>query len=114
MPKPTITSVTVTIPAGQSLSDAANLTTGSLAMILSPPDWTPANISFLISSDNVNFRDLYDSMGAEIIRALKPNAAINVDPSLTTAALYLKLLSGPRQNPVPQEADRVFTLVLTA
>ena len=47
--KPGITSVQVTIPAGQYLSDAADLSTGSMVMLMTPLNWTPANISFQIS-----------------------------------------------------------------
>ena len=81
-------------------------------MLLTPLDWTPANISFQVSEDNTTFRDLFDSDGHEIIKAMGPNRAINVDPSFTSGALYVKLMSGPRQNPVVQAADRVFTIVI--
>ena len=110
--KPAVTTTTVTIPAGQALSSSADLTAGNMVMLLTPADWTPANISFLISEDNITFRDLFDSDGHEIVKSMGPNRAINVDPSYTSGALYLKLLSGPRANPVAQEADRVFTIVI--
>ena len=110
--KPGITSIQVTIPAGQYLSDAADLSTGSMVMFMTPLNWTPANISFQISEDNVLWRDLFDSDGHEILKSMGPNRAINVDPSYTSGALWVRLMSGPRQNPVPQDQDAVFTIVI--
>ena len=103
---------TVTIPAGQAVSNAADLTGGSLAMIIAPNDWTPANVSFQVSSDNNYFADLFDDGGGQVLRAMGANRAVLIPPALTQAALYLKLRSGPRENPVLQDADRTFTLVL--
>ena len=110
--KPAITTATVTIPAGQALSNSADLTTGNMVMLLTPTDWTPANISFQISEDNINFRDLYDVSGAEILKSMGTNRAINVDPGFTSGALYVRLRSGPHTNPVIQQADRVFTMII--
>ena len=110
--KPPPLTITITISAGQSLSNPADLTTGSIALIITPPDWNPANVSFQISEDNVTFYDLFDSNGAEIIRAIRPNTAIAFDLSLTQAAPYFKMRSGHRDIPIAQAADRVFTLIL--
>jgi hypothetical protein len=103
---------TVTIPAGQAVSNAADLTAGSLAMIIAPDAWTSANVSLLVSSDNNYFADLFDLDGTEVLRAMGPGRALLIPPALTQGALYLKLRSGPRANPVPQDADRTFTLLL--
>lgn len=111
--KPTVTSVTVTILAGQSVSNAADLTTGSLAMMFTPPDWDAgAHLTFQVSEDNVTYRDLFDRDGNEIVRAMGINRAVNIDTALTNAALWLKLRSGLRDAPIAQSADRVFVLAL--
>jgi hypothetical protein len=110
--KPAITTTTVTIPAGQSVSTSANLTAGNMVMMLTPPDWTPANVGFLVSQDNVTFKDLFDFDGNEIVKSMGASRAISVDPSYTTGSMYVKLRSGPLTNPVPQSADRVFTIVI--
>jgi hypothetical protein len=110
--KPTITSTTVTILAGQSLSSAADLSAGNMVMLLTPPAWTSANISFQVSEDNVTYCDLYDSNGNEILKAMASNRAINVDPSYTSGSLWIKIRSGPGANPVTQAADRIFTIVI--
>jgi|SRR5215469_12098365 len=112
MAKPIPVTVTVTIPAGQSLSNSADLSVGSVSYIMMPPDWTPANMSFQVSNDNINFADLYDVWGVELLRAMGAGRACMVDTSYTQAALYVKLRSGPSVNPVKQAADRTITLVL--
>ena len=106
--------VTVTIPAGQSLSSSANLTNNKVAGILFPSQWTPANMSLQVSDDNVTFYDAYDNQGVEILRAVGPLRAVGLDPSLTETALYARLRSGPSINPVPQEAARDLKLLLVA
>jgi hypothetical protein len=109
---PSVTTKQVTIPAGGYLSSAADLTSGSVYMIITPPAWTPANVGFLASADNLNFYDVFDSFGMEILRAFGPNRAVMVDPTFTQATAYFKLRSGPLANPVIQDADRIFTLVI--
>src|SRR5215475_8895648 len=106
MPKAT---ATVTIAAGTAVSTSADLSSGAiLTTLISPDDWTPANLSFLISADNITFSDLFDALGQEVLKSMGPGRAILVDPSLTQSAFYIKLRSGPRANPVMQAADRVF------
>jgi len=108
----TKTSKTVTIPAGESVSTSADLTGGALAMLIFPTDWTPANVSFQVSADNLAFSDLYDSSGVEVRRNVVPGSAVIIDTSLTQAAMYMRLRSGPASQPKAQAADRVLTLVL--
>jgi hypothetical protein len=104
--------VTITIPAGQAVSGTLDLTNGSMMSISAPADWTPANVSFLLSADNVTFDNLYDGAGVEIIKPMGPGRAIIIDPSLTVGAIYMKIRSGPASNPVLQAADRTFTVVI--
>jgi len=106
------TQATVTIPAGQAVSNSVDLTTGTLSVVISPPGWTPANLSFLISTDNVTFANLFDADGREVIKPIGPGRAVIIDPSLTTGAMYVKFRSGPSANPVTQTADRVFSLII--
>jgi hypothetical protein len=103
---------TATIAAGDSVSTSIDLTAGSLAMILAPPDWTSANLSFQVSDDNEIFYDLIDTRGNEVMRTIDGGCAIVVDPATTQGAMYAKLRSGPRKNPVPQDADRVLNLII--
>jgi hypothetical protein len=107
------TAVTVTIPAGETESNSVDLSTGGLMAILSPLEWTPANVSFLVSADNVSFRNMYDGHGNEVIHPMGANRSTIIDPSLTAGAIYVKIRSGPAQNPIVQADDRIFTLVIS-
>jgi hypothetical protein len=104
--------LTITIPAGQSLSAAGDLTAGALALLIGPPDWTAANISFQVSLDNVTFVDLFDGSGEEVLRTVPANSGTLMATNLTQAAMYIKIRSGSRDAPVLQAADRVFTVAL--
>jgi hypothetical protein len=110
--KATITTVTVTIAAGEALSSAADLSTGDVVMLLMPVDWSPANVSFQISEDNVTYRDLYDASGVEVLRPVGANRALNVDPGYTSGSLWVKVRSGSHVNPVNQAASRDIVLVI--
>lgn len=109
MPK---TFATVTIPAGESVSSAADLTAGGVTMIYVPQDWTPANISFLASYDNVDFRDVVDGDGIEILKPAVAGAAVLADRSQSASALWLKIRSGSSAGPIVQETDSTFRLVI--
>jgi hypothetical protein len=109
MPK---TTASATIPAGEALSSSVDLSSGALAMVFAPSEWSGANVSFQISADGVAWADLFDASGAEVVRPLAAGTAVAVDPSLTTAALHVRIRSGPRAAPVAQEVEQVFTLVL--
>ena len=97
---------TVTIAAGKAVSTPLDLTSAAVTMVIAPAEWTPANITFLVSIDGVNFFDLADAAsGLEISRALQPSTALKIDQSYTRYVNHLKVRSGP------QAADRVLTLV---
>ena len=108
----TMPTATVTIAAGQSLSTTLDLTAGSLAQLLAPDVWSPANVSFQLSADGLAFGDLYDVNGAEVVRAMGASRGVAIDPALTAAALYLKVRSGSSEHPVVQDADRTFVCVM--
>jgi hypothetical protein len=108
MPKLTLH---LTIPAGESLSSSGDLSARSVLLILAPIDWTPANVSFMISDDNISFYNLTDHDGEEVTRAIKPGCAIMVDSAVTQAATYVAVRSGSAESPIEQEADRTLTLI---
>jgi hypothetical protein len=76
MAKPT-TSATATIPAGSALSNAVDLSSGALQMLLCPVSWTPAYITFQVSPDNVTWGDLFDKDGSEVSRNVRPGSGIH-------------------------------------
>jgi hypothetical protein len=100
----------VIILAGESLSSEVDLTVYSVAMLIVSTAWSPANMTFLVSMDGVDYYDLFDASGTEVLRAIKPGTAILIDPAVTTAANYMRVRSGPRDNPVPQRSDVVIRL----
>src|SRR6478609_5298399 len=50
-----------TIAAGESLSDGADCTGGSIVRVTIPQEYTPANLTFQASSDGSFYNDLYDA-----------------------------------------------------
>jgi hypothetical protein len=110
-PKPTV-AVAATIPAGQSLSDVINITTGSINMVIMPPAWTGAYLTLQVSIDNVIWGDVWEGT-SEVIRQVFPGSAFALHPDLTQFALYVRFRSGTRDKPVPQEEDRVFQLAIS-
>lgn len=111
------TGFTVTIPSGQSLSSAVDLTDWILTRIDMPAAWTSAALTFQVSSDGVNFRDYYDSDGNELsIGSTVATASRAIVPGFGgslywwAGVRYLKLRSGTSAAPVNQAADRTIGL----
>ena len=49
-----------------------------------------------------------DVTGAEIVRTIEANSCVMVDPAVTAGALFLKIRSGLRSNPVAGGGSRVY------
>jgi hypothetical protein len=96
-----LTDGTVTIAAGESLSNALDCTKASVVSVLMPANWTPAVLSFQMSTDNVNFYDVYDATGIQVVRQIGAGTGVPVLPWSDTAN-YIKVRSGTRSAPVPQ------------
>jgi hypothetical protein len=108
MPRTIITS---TIPAGQSLSSAIDLSSGSAIFLHVPAEWTPAVLSFLVSPDNILWGDLVDQSSYEITIQIVPGTVMRSD-WIPAASGWLKFRSGSRHRPVSQSAARLFTLTI--
>jgi hypothetical protein len=105
--------LTATIPAGQSLSNAVDLSSGKLMRIRMPDQWTPANITFQMApSDTANlFRDIWD-MTRQVMLEVRPDCVVLIPENTATLCEgFLKIRSGISGVPVAQAADRVFELV---
>jgi hypothetical protein len=101
--------VNVTIDAGEQLSSAADLSSSTLSMILVPQQWTAANLSFLISGDNVDFYDLIDDQTQRAVHtAAPPGCAM---PVTGIGGTFVKLRSGLPEHPINQSDVRVVTLL---
>jgi hypothetical protein len=105
----------MTIPAGQSLSNAVDLGAGILLRIRMPMQWTPANISFQMAVVDApeNYRDVW-SLNGEVIIAVPPNKNVALVGDIVSWAKegFLKIRSGTSDNPIPQQAARMFELVV--
>lgn len=107
-----ITSVSVTIFSGQSLSSTVKLNGAALLGIEMPAAWTAANLTFQHSIDGTNFFDMYTPANVEVqvvVSTTQRNVAL---PTATwQSIIYLKVRSGTSGTPVNQAADRVLKLV---
>lgn len=102
-----------TIAAGQSLSDGVDLSAGRIVRITTPADWSPANMTFKVSSDGTFFNDLYDSSGREVVIPCGPARGIVIDhPAFVESVAHLQIRSGSSAHPVAQAEDRVFAVAI--
>ncbi len=102
------------IAAGQSLSSGVDCTGASILRITMPAVWTPANLSFQISTDGVFYNDLFRGDGTEIIVPVVPGTAVVLAQlkDYLEAIGYLKVRSGSRGWPIIQPAQRDFAIAV--
>ena len=105
---------TGTITAGQSLSSPIDCRSGAPLLLFMPPQWTPARMSYQLSSDNVNFYDLYDRNAREIAVNVRAGTVVRLNPEWTESALgcWLKIRSGSSDMATIQAANRSFTMLI--
>lgn len=113
------TLVTVTIPAGQSLSNGGDISAKALWRVRMPPAWTtpPGGkpvISFQISTDNIAWMDLCKPDGTEMTAQVIPGGTVPVTTDLGEGVVstYIKVRSGLRDAPYVQSAARDFVFVI--
>jgi hypothetical protein len=100
-----------TINAGESLSSVIDCGTGSPAFIHMPDEWTPSRMSFQVSPDGANFKNLFDSNAREIAFNVRAGSSMALETGWTPI-LYLKVRSGTCDLPVPQEAERQISITI--
>src|SRR5215471_16661031 len=103
-----------TILKGESLSDALDCSDGDVVRLTMPADWTDADISFAISSDDIGYNNLHAADGKEIVVAVHAGTAVVVPVDIARAVGYLKIRSGTSDRPVPQEQQRTFAVAVRA
>lgn len=117
-PSPTPVTITLlqgpVIQAGQSLSDPLDCRAGAILRMIMPSAWTSANITFQTSTDGTNFHDLVDNWGKEVMLPLVTGTVIVVSEAIPYLDLvpWLRIRSGSRDAPLPQQAQRAFQLVI--
>lgn len=101
-----------TIGAGESLSDGADCSAGVILRITVPQEFTPANLTFQVSSDGNFYNDLFSSFGEEITVVAKPNTGIVVPEAWTKSINFIKFRSGTRGYPVEQKVECKFGIAV--
>lgn len=108
-----LTTGSVTIANGASLSGAIDLENFRLGRIIIPAAWTAANLTFQTSPDDGTYSDLYDAAGYEYTIVVGgASRAIIVPLADFIGIRFLKIRSGTAGVAVNQAADRVLTLVV--
>lgn len=102
------------IEAGESLSNGVDCTEGQIVRLTMSEHWTPANISFQISSDGELYNNLVDRRGEELSMAVVPGSAVILSQfeEFLKAVAFLKIRSGTSTHPVPQEERRSFAVAI--
>lgn len=112
---PQLTTKTVTIANGQSLSDAADLGTGRLVGIIMPAEWTTAALTFQANADaGATVYDVYDDATERTITSAGATASrfLALPLSDWLGMRGLKVRSGTGASPVNQGAARTIILVV--
>jgi hypothetical protein len=100
-----------TIAAGESLSNACDIGSNQPFMIITPPEWDYANLTFEVSVSTTPFYVLhFGGKLAEI--ACVPNAAVMLNvATFWPRGLKVKFRSGTPDNPIIQTQQRMFQLL---
>lgn len=107
---------TVTIPAGEALSNPINCAGFQIVGVMVPEEWDPARLSFQVSPNNNDYYDLFWSDNTEAAINVTPGTWVQFDkppvkfPSNTT--MWVRARSGTRALEKPQSDDVTLTLVL--
>ncbi len=107
-----LTTFTVAIASGQSLSSQIDIGPGKLVGILIPAAWTAANMTFQVSPDGgTTWGNFFTYLGAEVTAVAVASQYLEVDPNIFAAVRSLKLRSGTSGTPVNQGSTVNITLV---
>lgn len=94
-----------TIPLNESLSDGVDCSAGTIVRITVPQEFTPANLTFQVSSNGDLYNDLFNGDGSEVTLVAKPDSTIIVGERWTRSIAFIKFRSGSRDHPVKQTRD---------
>jgi hypothetical protein len=100
-----------TIAAGESLSTVIDCGTGAPVFLHMPDEWTPSRLSFQVSADGVNFKNLFNDSAQEIAFNIGAGTSVPLD-TIWTPVIWLKVRSGTYELPVPQAADREIVVTI--
>ena len=103
------------IASGASLSSSVSVFVRSsqrLVAIQMPNNWTPADLSFRVSWDNITFYDFYRADGSEYVVEAAPDRWVNIEPDDFPGVRYIKVRSGTLYEPVLQLGARSLGIIL--
>jgi hypothetical protein len=101
-----------TIAANESLSDGVDCSAGTIVRITVPQEFTPANLTFQVSSDGNFYNDLFSSGGDEITVVAKPSTGIIIPEPWAKSINFIKFRSGSRDHPVDQRVECKFAIAV--
>ena len=101
------------IAAGESLSEAIDVSAGQMVRITCPPEWTEAPLTFEFSTDGVFFNEMFGLDGYAVkIDHVVPGAGVIIPSDIGRAIAHIKFRSGMHSQPVEQEAERWFAVTI--
>jgi hypothetical protein len=101
-----------TIQQGESLSEGADCSAGTIVRITVPQEFTDANLTFQASSDGNFYNDLYNDRQEEITLEVKPDTTVVVSAAWTRTVAFIKIRSGTRAHPVEQRETTRFGIAV--
>jgi hypothetical protein len=102
----------VIIPAGGSLSAGVDLGTTQPCVIFPPAAWTPANLYFVLSPDNVTYYDAYRLLVGHLAVPVEPTKCITLNTANWPRNVWVKFRSGTPTSPIAQVAERRFRMMV--
>jgi hypothetical protein len=103
-----------TILAGEALSDGVDCSAGNIVRITVPQEFTPANLTFQVSTDGGFYNDLFTAGGAEVTVVAHGSTGIVVPEPWTKSINFIKFRSGSRTHPIAQKVDCKFAIAVEA
>jgi hypothetical protein len=101
------------IAAGESLSEAIDVSAGQMVRITCPPEWTEAPLTFEFSTDGMFFNEMFGIDGYAVkIDHVVPGAGVIIPSDIGRAIAHIKFRSGMHSQPVEQEAERWFAVTI--
>ncbi len=99
---------------GESISEPIDISAGDIIRITCPGQWSPANLTFQISTDGASgYNDLYDAMGNEVTIVVRgDNSAIIIRDTWSRHLTFIKFRSGTAEHPVVQENGALFAVAI--
>ena len=107
-----ISVVTGSIAAGDSMSGVVDRSTSDVVSLIMPAGWNDARLTFQVSIDGTDFHDVFDQNGHEVQVTVTVNSAIAMPDNYFGRIRFIKFRSGTRDAPVVQAEQRDMTIVL--